>query len=78
MGGVYQRHRKLPQSSVSCGQGQRAHMYIYVMGRAHSGSTILDILLGNAAASESLGELVAAAGKQKGPRLRRNSGASSP
>jgi hypothetical protein len=34
-------------------------MYIYVMGRGHSGSTILDILLGNAVAIESVGELVA-------------------
>jgi hypothetical protein len=34
-------------------------MYIYVMGRGHSGSTILDILLGNAAVIESVGELVA-------------------
>jgi hypothetical protein len=34
-------------------------MYVYVMGRGHSGSTILDILLGNAAAIESVGELVA-------------------
>jgi Sulfotransferase family len=34
-------------------------MYIYVMGRGHSGSTILDILLGNAAAIASVGELVA-------------------
>jgi hypothetical protein len=33
-------------------------MYVYVMGRGHSGSTILDILLGNAAAIESVGELV--------------------
>jgi hypothetical protein len=34
-------------------------MYIYIMGRGHSGSTILDILLGSSAALESVGELVA-------------------
>jgi hypothetical protein len=33
-------------------------VYLYVMGRGHSGSTILDILLGGAAAVESVGELV--------------------
>src|SRR5690242_17425779 len=33
-------------------------MYLYVMGRAHCGSTILDILLGGGAAIESVGELV--------------------
>src|SRR5215218_1700745 len=33
-------------------------MYLYVMGRGHSGSTILDILLGGGAAVESVGELV--------------------
>lgn len=33
-------------------------MYLYVMGRGHSGSTILDILLGNASTVESVGELV--------------------
>jgi hypothetical protein len=33
-------------------------MYLYVMGRGHSGSTILDILLGGGAAIESVGELV--------------------
>jgi Sulfotransferase family len=33
-------------------------MYVYVMGRGHSGSTILDVLLGNAAAIQSVGELV--------------------
>ena len=32
-------------------------MYIYVMGRGHSGSTILDILIGGGAAVESVGEL---------------------
>lgn len=32
-------------------------MYLYVMGRGHSGSTILDILVGGGAAVESLGEL---------------------
>lgn len=33
-------------------------MYLYIMGRPHSGSTILDIVLGNSAAIESVGELV--------------------
>ncbi len=33
-------------------------MYLYVMGRGHSGSTILDILVGGSASVESLGELV--------------------
>jgi Sulfotransferase family len=33
-------------------------MYLYVMGRGHSGSTILDILLGGGSAVESVGELV--------------------
>ncbi len=33
-------------------------MFIYVMGRPHSGSTILDIVLGNSAAIESVGELI--------------------
>jgi Sulfotransferase family len=32
-------------------------MYLYVMGRGHSGSTILDILVGASASVESLGEL---------------------
>jgi hypothetical protein len=33
-------------------------MYLYVMGRGHSGSTILDILVGGGSSVESLGELV--------------------
>jgi hypothetical protein len=33
-------------------------MYVYVMGRSHSGSTILDILLGGGASIESVGEVV--------------------
>jgi hypothetical protein len=33
-------------------------MYVYLMGRGHSGSTILDILLGGGKAVESVGELV--------------------
>jgi hypothetical protein len=36
-------------------------MYVYIMGRGHSGSTILDILLGSSAAIESIGELVSGA-----------------
>lgn len=34
-------------------------MLIYIMGRGHSGSTILDIILGNSAQLESVGELMA-------------------
>lgn len=33
-------------------------MYLYIMGRAHCGSTILDIVLGGGAAIQGLGELV--------------------
>ena len=33
-------------------------MYFYIMGRGRSGSTILDILLGNSSQIESVGELV--------------------
>src|SRR5215217_2008368 len=33
-------------------------MYIYIMGRAHCGSTILGIILGGGAAMEGVGELV--------------------
>ena len=33
-------------------------MYLYIMGRGHSGSTILDILLGNSTRIESVGELL--------------------
>jgi hypothetical protein len=33
-------------------------MYLYIMGRGHSGSTILDILLGNSSQIESVGELL--------------------
>ena len=38
-------------------------MYLYIVGRGHSGSTILDVLLGNAAVTASVGELVAIMGK---------------
>ena len=34
-------------------------MYLYITGRGHSGSTILDILLGNSSQIESVGELLA-------------------
>jgi Sulfotransferase family len=34
-------------------------MYLYIVGRGHSGSTILDILLGNSSQIESVGELLA-------------------
>jgi hypothetical protein len=42
-------------------------MLVYIMGRGHSGSTILDILLGNSARIESVGEL--ASGIDKPDRL---------
>lgn len=38
-------------------------MLIYIMGRAHTGSTILDILMGNAKHTESIGQLVSHIGK---------------
>lgn len=38
-------------------------LYVYVMGRAHTGSTILDILLGNSAEVESVGQLVSHIGR---------------
>ena len=41
-------------------------MYLYIAGRGHSGSTILDILLGNSGAIESVGELVSDIGKETG------------
>lgn len=37
-------------------------MYVYIMGRAHSGSTILDVLLGNSERIHSVGELVSGIG----------------
>src|SRR4051794_30129758 len=42
-------------------------MYLYVMSRPHSGSTILDILLGNTASVESVGQLVSDMGKLDNP-----------
>ncbi len=39
-------------------------MFIYIMGRPHSGSTILDIVLGNSSAVESVGELVSGLGRE--------------
>jgi hypothetical protein len=42
--------------------GITAIMYIYIMGRAHSGSTILDVLLGNSERIHSVGELVSGIG----------------
>lgn len=38
-------------------------MYLYIMSRPHSGSTILDILLGNTAEVESIGQLISDLGK---------------
>src|SRR3954451_1694490 len=45
----------------------RRPMYLYVMSRPHSGSTILDILLGNTAMVESVGQLVSDMGKLDNP-----------
>ena len=42
-------------------------MFLYVMSRPHSGSTILDILLGNTASVESVGQLVSDMGKLDNP-----------
>jgi hypothetical protein len=33
-------------------------MYLYIVGRGHSGSMILDILLGNSSQIESVGQLL--------------------
>jgi hypothetical protein len=38
-------------------------MYLYIMGHGHSGSTILDILLGNSSQIESVGELLSGLGR---------------
>src|SRR5688572_27137486 len=38
-------------------------MYIYIVGRPHSGSTILDIVLGNSSNIEGIGQLVSGMGK---------------
>jgi hypothetical protein len=42
-------------------------MYVYILGRPHSGSTILDILLGNTAEVTSVGQLVSDIGKPANP-----------
>ena len=42
-------------------------MFLYVMSRPHSGSTILDILLGNTETVESVGQLVSDMGKLDNP-----------
>jgi hypothetical protein len=42
-------------------------MILYIMSRPHSGSTILDILLGNTASVESVGQLVSDMGKLANP-----------
>jgi hypothetical protein len=44
-------------------RGRRNTMYLYVMGRGHSGSTILGILLGGGAAIASVGEVVSGLGR---------------
>lgn len=38
-------------------------MYFYIMGRGHSGSTILDVLLGNNSEIESVGEILSGVGR---------------
>ena len=38
-------------------------MYLYIVGRPHSGSTILDILLGNGREVQGIGQLVSGMGK---------------
>ena len=40
-----------------------AGTYFYVVGRPHSGSTILDILLGNGPEVAGIGQLVSGMGK---------------
>jgi hypothetical protein len=40
-------------------------MYLYILGRPHSGSTILNILLGNSASVVSVGQLVSDIGKSE-------------
>ena len=42
-------------------------MFLYIMSRPHSGSTILDILMGNSASVESVGQLVSDMGKLDNP-----------
>lgn len=42
---------------------EQSGMYLYIMSRPHSGSTILDILLGNADDVESVGQLISDIGK---------------
>lgn len=42
-------------------------MFLYVMSRPHSGSTILDILLGNTGAVAGVGQLVSDMGKPDNP-----------
>ena len=42
-------------------------MLLYIMSRPHSGSTILDILIGNSAAVEGVGQLVSDMGKLDNP-----------
>jgi hypothetical protein len=55
-----QLDKRLPINEQTGRFGQRiyADMLIYIMGRGHSGSTILDIILGNSAQIESVGQLM--------------------
>src|SRR3954451_17988517 len=64
-GGAGVRTPPSPPHAVS--SRVRRPMYLYVMSRPHSGSTILDILLGNTAAVESVGQLVSDMGKLDNP-----------
>ena len=42
-------------------------MLLYIMSRPHSGSTILDILIGNSASVQGVGQLVSDMGKLDNP-----------
>lgn len=47
-----------PEEVASTIEQVSDHVLIYIMGRPHSGSTILDIALGNSTSIESVGELM--------------------
>jgi hypothetical protein len=52
---------------MSDGRHNGPRMYVYILGRPHSGSTILDILLGNTAAVAGVGQLVSDMGRLDNP-----------
>lgn len=54
-----------PAVTRTRGDSERARL-VYIMGRGHSGSTVLDGLLGSAGGIEGLGELVAGLGREEG------------